>query len=121
MRRLLAITIALLFSFPLAAPFFAVDAAGSLPQCCRRNGQHHCAGEMTSAQGGTSLSTIAPKCPNWPRSTAVPAPRSFAPAQIQTTSVPLFAHPATAPQAEARYRIAFARSRQKRGPPINSL
>ncbi len=65
-----------------------------------------------------AFSSMAPKCPNWPKSTAAPTPRSFLSAEARSSSTPLFAHPASTPQTRARYRIAFARSRQKRGPPV---
>ncbi len=117
MRRALAITIALLFSLSLAAPLFTVDAASNLPECCRRSGRHHCATGMIADSGSRTISTIAPKCPNWPTPTAAPWPNDFVSPQTQAISTPLYAHPESAPQTEARYRIAFARSRQKRGPP----
>jgi hypothetical protein len=121
MRRALAITIVLLFGFSLTAPLFAVAATDSLPQCCRRNGSHHCEGSTTADPGSRAISTIAPKCLNWPKSTPAPRPNDLATTQAQGISTPLYAHPAAAPQAEARYRVAFTRSRQKRGPPAISL
>lgn len=117
MRRALAITIVLLFSVSLAAPLFAVDSASSLPACCRRNGSHRCESGMLANSGTRTVSTIAPKCPSWPKSTAAPWPNNFAPAEAQGIGAPLYAHPESRPQTEARYRVAFARSRQKRGPP----
>jgi len=117
MRRALAITIVLLFGFSLAAPLFAVDVASSLPECCRRNGSHHCDSGMTADSGTRTISTIAPKCPNWPKSTPAPWPNNVAPSQAQGVDTPLYSHPESAPQTEVRYRVAFARSRQKRGPP----
>jgi len=121
MRRALSITVVLLLSFSLAAPLFAVDAASSLPQCCRRNGSHHCDSRMTADSGSRMVSTIAPKCPNWPKSIAAPWPNDLASPQTQGIRTPLYAHPESAPQTEARYRVAFARSRQKRGPPAIAL
>ncbi len=119
MRRALSITIALLFGLSLAAPLFTVDAASSLPQCCRRNGSHHCAAEMTSDSASRAVSTIAPKCPSWPKSTAASWRSDLASPQSQAVATQLYAHPESAPQTQARYRMAFARSRQKRGPPVN--
>jgi hypothetical protein len=117
MQRMLAITMAFLFGFTLAAPLFAFDTANGLPECCRRNGRHHCMGEMVSDPGARTISAVAPKCPNWPKSTPAPSPNSLACAQARSLGTPLYAHPESAPQTEARYRIAFSRSRQKRGPP----
>jgi hypothetical protein len=121
MRRALSITIALLFGLSLAAPLFSVDAANSLPQCCRRNGSHHCDSGKTADSGSRAVSSIAPKCSNWPKSTAAAWPNHLAPPHTQVVRIPLYAHPESAPQTEARYRVSFARSRQKRGPPIISL
>jgi hypothetical protein len=122
MRRLLAITLVLLFGLPLAAPLFASDSASTLPECCRRNGRHHCAAAMTTRPASRQISTIAPKCPNWPKSTAAPAgPNEFAPSQTQGVVARIYASPNSAPQIQARYRVAYARSRQKRGPPAISL
>jgi hypothetical protein len=121
MRRLLAITMSLLFGLTLAAPLFAADAAGALPECCRRNGRHHCSGGMFTDQSSRTISTIAPKCPNCPKATPAAWPNDQAPTRATALSCPLYSHPESAPQTEARYRVAFARSRQKRGPPTLSL
>jgi hypothetical protein len=115
MRRLLAITITLLLSFTLAAPLFVIDSANSLPECCRRNGRHHCATMSGSTE--SSFTTIGARCAAFPKPSALPALHSFALSMVSTTRTELFVHPSASPQTEARYRIAFARSRQKRGPP----
>jgi hypothetical protein len=65
-----------------------------------------------------AFTNIAPKCPSYPKAIAAPFPHSFAPADGQGSGVALFVHPASAPQTEARYRVSYARSRQKRGPPV---
>jgi hypothetical protein len=121
MRRALAITIVFLIGFSMTAPLFAVGATDSIPLCCRRNGSHHCAGSTTPDQDSRAISTIGPKCPNWPKSTPAPRPNDLASTQAQGISTSIYTHPASAPQIEARYRVAFARSRQKRGPPAISL
>lgn len=118
MRRALAITIVLLCGFSLAAPLFAVDSTSNLPECCRRNGAHHCAAGMMADSAARTVSTIAPRCPNFPKAIAAPLPHSFTPEPTRSNGTPLYAHPTAAPQTAARYRVAFARSRQKRGPPI---
>jgi hypothetical protein len=117
MRRLLAIAMVFLFGCPLAVPLFAPGDANTLPVCCRRDGRHHCASGMLADSGTRAVSTIAPKCPNWPKSTPAPWPKNFAPTQTGAIDAPLYSRPESAPQTEARYRVAFARSRQKRGPP----
>ena len=40
MRRMLAITIALLLGFTLTAPLFVASSSTMVPECCRRNGMH---------------------------------------------------------------------------------
>jgi len=116
MRRLLAITITLLLSFTLAAPLFAIDSNSNLPECCRRTGRHHCDGSMTSS-ADRSFTSIGSRCPAFPKATAAPTLHNFTPAVPRNVATPLFVHPCAPPQTEARYRIASARSRQKRGPP----
>jgi hypothetical protein len=110
MRRLLAIAMVFLFGFPLAAPLFPLDAANTLPVCCRRDGRHHCASGMLADPGTRAVSTIAPKCPNWPKSTPAPWPKNFAPTQTGAIDAPLYSHTKSAPQTEASYRVAFART-----------
>jgi hypothetical protein len=122
MRRLLAITITLLLGFTLVAPLFAFDAAGSLSECCRRNGRHHCAAGMTDEAGNSrTVSAIAPKCPSFPRAIAAPHSTGMKFVAVLNSGIPVFAMQSSAPQTEARYHISYARSRQKRGPPINLL
>lgn len=115
MRRALAISITLLLGLTLAAPLFAASSS-SLPQCCRRNGAHHCSGEMA---GGAerSFTAVGARCPAFPKATAAPTLHDFAVSAAGGAETPVFVHPTSAPQTEARYRVAFARSRQKRGPP----
>jgi hypothetical protein len=118
MRRLLAITIALLLGFTLTAPLFVSSSSTAVPECCRRNGMHHCMGQMVDPSSDKAFLHAVPKCPRFP--VASPAPRldSLVPNRSLSVSLPLFVRPASLPQTEARYRIAYARSRQKRGPPV---
>ena len=118
MRRALAITIVLLFGFSLTAPLFALDSDSSLPACCRRNGSHHCSGGMVTDAASQAISSISPKCPNFPKAIAAPLPHSFAPQLTRSIGTPLYARPAATPQTAARYRVSYARTRQKRGPPV---
>ena|ERR1700733_4832980 len=118
MRRALASLLLALFSFPLILPILRLDAASSLPSCCRREGKHHCSMD-SAATYQQGLSPIQPKCSNYPSTLAVRG----------NLNVAVFKHPPTicasllsyssAPaQAEAQYRVSFSRSRQKRGPPV---
>ncbi len=111
----------------LTAPLFGVGASAAVPACCRRTGAHHCmamAGNdqaMDAHAGEHNVGPIPNRCPRAPLSTTAPQPHGFTPQWRQNAGIPLFVRPAALPQTEARYRIAFARSGQKRGPPIHLL
>jgi hypothetical protein len=120
-RRTLSILLVLLIGFPLIAPLFVANAETNLPLCCRKNGTHHCLGDSMAmgspASSGHALSTLSAECPTFPKATAATLlqPAFFARAQSRFAEIAV--HPSAQPQTEARYRIAFSRSRQKRGPP----
>jgi hypothetical protein len=119
MRSTLAVAIAVLISLPLLAPFFALGSSAAVPACCRRNGQHHCMGgtmQMPGSDQGASI--IAPRCPRFPIASMIPQVPGFVAGNEGQVGVNLFVRPTALPQTEAGYRIAFARSRQKRGPPV---
>jgi hypothetical protein len=122
MRQLLAMTVAFLIGLPVFAPLFPGTSA-IVPVCCRRGGQHHCMSAMMSmddASGQSSdhgVALVAPKCPRCPMASVVPPTLGFVAGQDQSAGIALYVRPASLPQTQARYRIAFARSRQKRGPP----
>jgi hypothetical protein len=118
MRRCLAISIAMLLSLTLVAPLFAAPASANVPECCRRNGQHHCMGGMISDSSQRAFSMLAPPCPHCPQAITAPQAHSLVPNRCLQAGISLFVRPAALPQTEARYRISFARSRQKRGPPV---
>jgi hypothetical protein len=122
MRRELAITVCLFLIFTLAAPLLTVDASSSLPACCRRDGTHHCMLGMSNGDTfGKTVSRIAPKCPSFPKATARLGSHNWASAPASISSTPVFAHADSGPQTEARYRVSWSRSRQKRGPPVGLL
>jgi len=115
-RRLLAISLLLIFSLPLVSPLFGEQAAERiLPACCRRDGRHHCS--MPNDGSSSSLSTIGEKCPCAPDSPAVISLHSFTPGTAAATFAELTRHPAVSPQTDAQRRVSFDRTRQKRGPP----
>jgi|HubBroStandDraft_1064217.scaffolds.fasta_scaffold213732_2 hypothetical protein len=73
MRRGLAIVLMLLSWLGTEAAAFAADGESSLPACCRRHGQHHCAMNAETAaaamqESGTAIGAPA-RCPNFPQST----------------------------------------------------
>lgn len=115
-RRLLAISLLMLFGLPIALPLFGNGAAAAtLPICCRRGGKHHCASMDVSKSSSTS--TVSEKCP-WPlNSPAIPVLRSTTPAISASIFAGIVQHPAAFPQVEAHRRVSFDRTRQKRGPP----
>ncbi len=117
MRRALASLLLCLLTIPVIAQ--ALAARASVPECCRRDGKHHCAMESSAAQpDGPALSEFQQKCPLYPRaSTAAsswhsvlpaPSPRMIAP-QSFSSSIRDFLQAAVA---------AFTGSSiSKRGPP----
>ncbi|HZY64241.1 MAG TPA: hypothetical protein VFE38_17115 [Edaphobacter sp.] len=123
MRRFLSISLVLLFVLPLVSPLFAASAAeANLPACCRRNGKHHCtmlSVEKQSADRSPAVHSpsLREKCP-YNLSSAAATHLPFVPDEIQMTIYAgILSHPACHAQTEARFRISFDRSQQKRGPP----
>ncbi|MGC2547840.1 MAG: hypothetical protein WA426_18490, partial [Silvibacterium sp.] len=117
-RRLLAISLLMLFGMPFALPLFGTSAAeANLPQCCRRNGKHHCAMVDTASSPGPSMGKVSEKCPYSIAPPAIPILSSFKPSTAASVFAEIARHPAVAPQTEAKRRISFDLSRQKRGPP----
>lgn len=118
MRRVLALLLLALFTFPLIAPVFAEDAEWQLPACCRRDGKHHCAMFSNMETQGPAVQAIRPNCPYYPATTAFPAKGNFAILRnLQLIFASVRAGPAVPARMEAQYRNPFSRSRQKRGPP----
>ena len=123
MKRVFAILLTMLVSFPLILPAFVSNAKTNLPACCRKDGKHGCgmknmASQQLSDPTQPAVSSAKAKCPFYPSSQSGP---SNAPV-FEQSSAPLFfaealSHPALHAQTEARYRISFTRACQKRGPP----
>lgn len=125
MRRFVAILLMLAFGSFLGAPLLAAsNTTNNLPACCRRGGAHHCMEGMTMADDGAGRRVSAPfeKCPFFPRA-VVPVRTQVQPASSSHTIffAGLQSHPACVAQTQARARVSFDRSRQKRGPPSLSL
>ncbi len=121
MRRILAISLLLLLGLPLVAPLFADGAAeASVPACCRRDGKHHCMMmQMESQSGdGVRLAAVRERCPYCPTVPVTPHLDFAMDAGETTICSAVVSHPCGVAQTEARLRISFDRSRQKRGPPL---
>jgi hypothetical protein len=121
-RRLLALSLLLLFSFPLVSPLLALstNSNANLPACCRRNGTHHCQMKMlrskTSAHQ-TTISTLSTKCPFYPRPATLVRhndARLRASARQLAYSVN---HATIKAPPRTHIRIALDTAWQKRGPP----
>jgi hypothetical protein len=136
-RRLLSITLLLIFGLPMVSPLFAMTGgdAGNLPACCRRDGKHHCMmmagmmmgdagmGASASSNPGTqpTVAIVTEPCPYGPQGLPGAVHRDW---QLDTASAVfagLSAHPSGSPQAESRRRVSSLRARHKRGPPTISL
>jgi hypothetical protein len=120
MRRALATFLLAVFSFPLIAPAVFAGLASNLPECCRRDGRHHCAMTMDEAPApGVSFRSIHSRCPLYPGAPATPADEFVG---VLRSSGAIFglvvSHPAIHVQTEAGYRISLGKSAQKRGPPV---
>jgi hypothetical protein len=115
---MLAISLLMLFMLPFAMPLFGAPAdQASVPVCCRRNGKHHC----MMASHGTQTRAIGTKCPYHIFPPAVMVVPTFAPSTAASVFAGVVQHPVVTPQVEARQRVSFDRTRQKRGPPVLSL
>jgi hypothetical protein len=119
MRRMIALSLMMLFSWMLIAPLFASDANANLPACCRRNGNHHCMMRMMERRSGQQkgFTSVSEKCPCFPVSTCAVHSSIFKPEAGEQFYSDVVRHPAIAPQSEALNRISSLRSHQKRGPP----
>jgi hypothetical protein len=121
-RRILALSLLLLFSFPLVSPLLALSANSdaNLPICCRRNGAHHCQLKMqrsnTSAHQIT-ISTIPTQCPFYPGPATLVRhndARLHASTRLFAASVD---HASVKAPTYAHVLIALDTAWQKRGPP----
>ncbi|WP_446742837.1 hypothetical protein [Silvibacterium acidisoli] len=124
MRRLQAIMLLLFFCALQSMPVLGItkDSNGELPACCRRAGKHHCAMQMEAmTKSGLAFKSITEKCscPMHPSVSSQGFTAFVAAKDVFYAGV--LSHPACHAQSEAHYRVSFDRSRQKRGPPSNSV
>ena len=116
MRRVCATLLLVLLGFPLIMPEIRAESEPKLHSCCLRGGKHQCAMGNQATRGPG----LREKCPNFPGVTAIPALSNtilLNAAQVFFSGI--VKHPVIHPQTEARQRISFSRSRQKRGPPVS--
>ena len=127
LRRLLSILLFWATLFPMVAPALSVGAMGqsTLPACCRRGGKHHCmmspearALMMRELSGAIRVGTPPEQCPYRQHSLVAAHLRVFTPGAAAAHAAFLLREPSVAARAECLWRIAFDRSRQKRGPPF---
>lgn len=124
MRRLLAISLLLFFSFPLISPLFVLSANAetNLPACCRRGGLHHCTGmaqrNQLAVQAATKTPTIGERCPYSPKALPSLSGSHFTLDTPISVFVAAAADPAAILQARTKQGASFSRSHFKRGPPV---
>ena len=119
MRRVIALSLMMLFSWTLIAPLFASDAHTILPACCRRNSKHHCM--MRVVERGRiqqqSFTSASERCPCFPVGICADNSPIFKLEAEGQCYADVVCNPAISPQSEAFYRISSLSSHQKRGPP----
>jgi hypothetical protein len=119
MRRAIAISLMMLFSWTLIAPLVAADADANLPVCCRGKSICHCRmckrGDRNSHQ--KSFAAVAAKCPCCPASASTVYSSTYKPEAAASFYSETAFRPVCTPQTETHSRIPFHRSHHKRGPP----
>jgi hypothetical protein len=125
-RRILSILLFWVTLFPSFAPALTTGAMGqsTLPACCRRGGQHHCAMRpevrallLHELDGSTRIGTKPEPCPYRQRSLAASHLQTLNLGRAPTQAAIALHEPSAAARAECLRRISFDRSRRKRGPP----
>jgi hypothetical protein len=122
--RLSATMLLVLFFAFLTLPIAAASQDGSdasLPACCHTHGRHHCSmGRLTGSQQSDTpaFAQLTEKCPYAPSASVNSHNDPRHPGLSALIHAEIVSHPAVHAQTVARRRIAFDRSRQKRGPPI---
>ena len=121
-RRLLAISLLLLFGLPLVSPLFALSANpdANLPACCRRNGAHHChlKMEQIGAFNNQAPSFTAPsQCPFYPRMVTAVRHNDARLHRAATLHAELVSFAAMKPVSHVFVHVTLDTAWQKRGPP----
>jgi hypothetical protein len=117
-RRASAILLMVLIGFSLIGPAFSADTESSLPACCRRAGQHHCATGMGSSESSGPAFQTESHCPLFPGSLVVLAGSGDLLAVVfSAMGVLLFFETAVLGSPAASHPVFGGFSHQKRGPP----
>jgi hypothetical protein len=119
MRRAIANSLLLIFSWMLFAPLVAQNSDASLPACCRKNGKHHCMmrGMQRLGGKGIGLASVSEKCPCPPDSTGAIHSAKFLPGAAGHFHSTVVCQAACVPQPTVSFRVSFLRGHPKRGPP----
>ncbi len=122
MRRAVAISLLLLFSWTLITPFAGSGFEANHPTCCCSHGRCHCRmhsmnekAERSGKQSG--FTTVAQKCPCCPASARVVHSASNKPEAAAAPINGSSSQPMLATQTGSVVRNSFLRSYPKRGPP----
>jgi hypothetical protein len=117
------LVLSLMGLLPIAPALTNATRTIQVPLCCRAHGKHKCAMRLQVSDAQTSdtspgMYSVCDRFP-WlqPASSTAVNPSAFLPEASQLFFAAIVSHPAAHEQTEARFRISFARSRQKRGPP----
>jgi hypothetical protein len=126
LKRILAILLLTVFGLPFATPLFASSrtSEASVPACCRRNGKHHCTGNLaakTDLSGTSQLRNPAEKCPVAPQASVPVHHETNRPSISASIFASVVSHPCGSAQTESMWRVSRDRSRPKRGPPASLL
>ena len=121
-----AILLACAIGFPPIAPAFAANSDSKLPDCCRKDGKHHCSMDGSMGSGvegpGTAFTGLAAKCPLYPAGSSAPGQNELT---VFAPSIPLGLPVAIGPAAASRSfsppQIDPLRYAHKRGPPAPLL
>ena len=113
MRRVLSIAMMFVLLLPFAAPALGQTVAAT-PICCRMAGVHKCLLHSSETDSTPKLRAL---CPSQSQQAAPGHATGFRIGSEAPGTAALAISAMRVRQAEAGFRIAHSRSRQKRGPP----